>query len=226
MQQPVGVDGVGPLGLAEPEEQALLGGHGLGALDHLLAGRGAAAVLGAQVLGHGLLGHPRRGRVELEGAVDDLHVVGVREARQGGLEAALADVAPGTDDVGPDLDLHDGHNRGNDPNVPACDATVAPWHPRSRPGEGHAPALPGHRRPAGAASSLVAALHRATQGCVYDDLTASRGDTSSFLLWTLAVAAPARAVLLVGARKAARLRGDVRFLLGATLRVFRGCIRG
>ena len=119
MQQPVGVDGVGALGLTEPEEQALLGGHGLGALDHLLAGRGTAAVLGAQVLGHGLLGHPRRGRVELEGAVDDLHVVGVREARQGGLEAALADVAPGTDDVGPDLYLHDGHNRGNDPNVPA-----------------------------------------------------------------------------------------------------------
>ena len=60
----------------------------------------------------------RRGRVELEGAVDDLHVVAVVEAGQGGLQAALADVAPGADDVGPDLDTHDSYNVRTDPDIP------------------------------------------------------------------------------------------------------------
>jgi hypothetical protein len=32
----------------------------------------------------------------------------VLEARERGLEAALADVAPGAGDVGPDLDVHGG----------------------------------------------------------------------------------------------------------------------
>jgi hypothetical protein len=45
--------------------------------------------------------------VELEAPPSDVHVVGVREPRERGLEAALADVAPGADDIGPDLDVHD-----------------------------------------------------------------------------------------------------------------------
>src|SRR5689334_1267119 len=38
--------------------------------------------------------------------MNDLHLVSIVEAYEGLLEAALADVAPRTDEVGPDVDAH------------------------------------------------------------------------------------------------------------------------
>jgi len=38
--------------------------------------------------------------------MDDLHFVTTVEAREGFLETAFADVAPRTDEVGPDIDSH------------------------------------------------------------------------------------------------------------------------
>ncbi len=55
----------------------------------------------------------RRGRVQLEGAVDDLDLVAVLEVGQRPLQAPLPDEAPGTDDVAPDLDPHDQVNTAN-----------------------------------------------------------------------------------------------------------------
>jgi hypothetical protein len=48
----------------------------------------------------------RRGRIELEAAPRHGDLVAVLEVGQRGLEAALADVAPGAGDVRPDLDVH------------------------------------------------------------------------------------------------------------------------
>ena len=44
--------------------------------------------------------------VELETAPHDFHVLAMLESPERALEAALADVAPRADDVGPDLYLH------------------------------------------------------------------------------------------------------------------------
>ena len=48
----------------------------------------------------------RRRRVQLKRTMHDLHVVAVLVARERLLEAACADVAPRTDEVGPDIDAH------------------------------------------------------------------------------------------------------------------------
>src|SRR5579885_1437846 len=66
---------------------------------------GAPAVLGRQMLGGGAA---PRGRVpvELERPPQHPDLAAMREPRQRRLEAALADVAPRTDDVRPDLDEH------------------------------------------------------------------------------------------------------------------------
>ena len=48
----------------------------------------------------------RRLRIELEAAPRDGDLVAVLERGERGLEAALADVAPGAGDVRPDLDVH------------------------------------------------------------------------------------------------------------------------
>ena len=106
MEQAVGVHRVGALRLVQPEDQAFLGGDRLGPVDHLAPGLGPAAVLAAEHVGHGLGGLAGCARVELEGVPDDLDVVGVLELGQGLLEAALADVAPRADHVGPDVDAH------------------------------------------------------------------------------------------------------------------------
>ena len=133
VQQPVGVDGVRALGVVQPVDQALLGRHRLHAVDHPGAALGAAAVLAAEALRDRLGRHRGRAGVELEGAPDDLHLV--RELREGGLEAALADVAPGADDVGPDLDNHVRPNRAA---LPVCSRD-----PRHR--TAHPPPLAGRR---------------------------------------------------------------------------------
>jgi hypothetical protein len=66
----------------------------------------AHPVLGSEAL-DGIAVARRRGiGIELEAAPDDIDVVAMRELRQRGFEAALADVAPGTDDVRPDFDVH------------------------------------------------------------------------------------------------------------------------
>ena len=118
---PVGVDRVGVDVVEEAERQPLLRrdvDELLLHLAHLVLG---AAVLAGQHPGGQLVAVLRRGRVQLEGAVDHLDLVAVRESGQRGLEAALADVAPGTDDVGPDLDLHDIANVGARTISPAPD---------------------------------------------------------------------------------------------------------
>jgi hypothetical protein len=48
----------------------------------------------------------RRGGIELKRPMNDLHLVAILEPRERLLEAPLADVAPRTDDVGPDIDAH------------------------------------------------------------------------------------------------------------------------
>jgi hypothetical protein len=46
-------------------------------------------------------------RVELKGPMRDLHLVAMIEEREGMLEPTLAEIAPGADDVGPDVNVHD-----------------------------------------------------------------------------------------------------------------------
>ena len=60
----------------------------------------------------------RQGRVELEGAPDQLHVVGVGKIGQGRLQPSLPEVAERADDVTPDLDAHAGPNAVRDSDVP------------------------------------------------------------------------------------------------------------
>src|SRR5262249_13587904 len=64
------------------------------------------AVLPRQVLGGRELAAPWRTRVELEGVPRDGDLVRVRELRKRGLEPPLAQVAPWTYNVGPDVDSH------------------------------------------------------------------------------------------------------------------------
>ena len=66
----------------------------------------ARPVLAREVLGAVALALGRRAGVELEAAPGDADLVAVLEGGERGLEAALADVAPGAGDVGPDLDVH------------------------------------------------------------------------------------------------------------------------
>ncbi len=105
VEQAVRVECVAPAKEVEAEVEAVAGcglGHRALHLQRLLA---AGAVLLGE-MGRGVLwALARRARIELEAAPGDLHVIAVLEALQRGLEAALADVAPGTGDIGPDLDV-------------------------------------------------------------------------------------------------------------------------
>ena len=99
--------GVAADAVGEVVVQALGGGELLDALHvgaHL--GLDAGAVLGGQRGERRVRLALGDGRVELEGAPDDLDLVPVRELLEGALQPALADVAPRTHDVGPDLYLH------------------------------------------------------------------------------------------------------------------------
>ena len=101
-----------PHGPVEAEVQALGRGGGRHRVEHLLRLGPGGAVLGGEAVGVaggvGPLGRGarRRARVQLEALPLDDDLVAVGEARQGRLEAPLADVAPRTHDVRPDLDLH------------------------------------------------------------------------------------------------------------------------
>ena len=87
----------------EPFGRGKCGDLSLHDLD--LLGR-EAANLGQVVVGAAI--EVLRGvRCQLEAAPRHGHVLAVREPGQGPLEAALADVAPGAHDIGPDHDLHE-----------------------------------------------------------------------------------------------------------------------
>ncbi len=125
VEQPVGVHGVGARGLVHPEDQPELGRDRLHLVDHPTSRLHTAAVLAAEVLVDRLGRVPGGPRVELVGVPDQLDVVGVREVGQGLLEAALPDVAPGADHVGPDVDAHAWHN--------PCAGVDVPRSVRGRP---------------------------------------------------------------------------------------------
>ena len=125
VDQPVRVDGVEVERLGQPVDQPLLGRDGLHAVLHLLRALGRLAVLLRQHHRRALRRLGGRSGVELVGAPVHLHLVGVAELGQRVLDAALADVAPGADDVGPDLDLHDRRNTVGPQGVP--DSTPDSW---------------------------------------------------------------------------------------------------
>src|SRR5699024_1043373 len=82
---------------------------------------GHALVLGEEVRGGALEVHRGVGG-QLEGVVGDGDLLGALEGRQAGLELALADVAPGAGDVGPDVYVNSAHTYGNsarDWNLPS-----------------------------------------------------------------------------------------------------------
>ena len=83
-------------------------GQPLLAGDRVLAGH---PVFAGQMAHHVALPPGGRGTVELEAAPHHLDVAVVFKARDSGLHSPLADIAPGTDDVGPDLYFHDLYNR-------------------------------------------------------------------------------------------------------------------
>ena len=73
---------------------------------HLARALDRHSVLLGQAFGAVALAFGRGGGIELEAPPRHLHVVAVLELSQGGLEAALADVAPRTGDVRPDFYVH------------------------------------------------------------------------------------------------------------------------
>ena len=83
-------------------------GGGIGGDPRLrgLGGRTAHAVLGGQPLDGITLRRLGSAWVELEAAPRDVDLAAMIELGQCVLEPALADVAPGTDDVRPDLNIH------------------------------------------------------------------------------------------------------------------------
>ena len=107
VHEPVGVERVAAAGDVEAERRgpssAATSVMRCCIATRLLAAR---AVLLGEVRGAVDLALARRGRVELEAPPRDGDVVAVLEPGERGLEAALADVAPGAGDVRPDLDVH------------------------------------------------------------------------------------------------------------------------
>ncbi|MBA2282546.1 MAG: DinB family protein, partial [Acidimicrobiia bacterium] len=106
VDQAVGVEGAPGPGDVEAEVEALVIGDAAHALVHGLGLVAGDAVLRRQPADEVDGPAGRCVRVELEAAPHDVDLVGVGEARQRVLEPALADVAPGANDVGPDLHLH------------------------------------------------------------------------------------------------------------------------
>ena len=106
VEQPVRVEGVAGARAGEIERDAVGGGDAGHALDHLLGRRLAGAILARQPLGVAALAvvRGRRRRIQLERVPADDDRVAMRELRQRRVEPPLADVAPWTDDVGPDID--------------------------------------------------------------------------------------------------------------------------
>lgn len=110
MDEAMGIEGVARLGTVEAEVEPDLScgrrhpgqlGARLAKGDAVLAGDARCVVT---------LANRGRPRIELEGAPHDPHLVAVLEPLEGGLEVALADVAPRADDIGPDLHSHTTYN--------------------------------------------------------------------------------------------------------------------
>ena len=105
LQQPVRGPGVAQLPVHGEVQPGLLGQ----ALHPALSRRGLRrghAVPGRQHVQHGLGGPGGPRRVQLERVVDDLDFVAVLEPAQRGVKTRLAQIAPGADDVGPDVHAH------------------------------------------------------------------------------------------------------------------------
>ncbi len=107
LEQPVAVERVGAAGQVEAHVEPVAGGHVAEVLLPLRAPRStlmpyfsARCSAPERSRAAGAAGSSSNERQR------DLHVVAVLEAGERGLEAALADVAPGAGDVGPDLDVH------------------------------------------------------------------------------------------------------------------------
>src|SRR5579875_321331 len=160
VQQPMGVKGIAGARQVEAEIEPFAGCGRDHVVDHPLSIGQRGAVLRRQALGVSSP-HPvaRRSRlVQLEASPYHLHLVAMLEARQSRLEAALADVAPWADDIGPDLDLqaHEEFNLTGAEILPGCTWWVArgtsPFAPplRARPAQRRrgVPRLPpGRARP-------------------------------------------------------------------------------
>ena len=139
VQQPVRVQRVHGERGAEVEVQAL----GLGEFGHPGGHRRRLrAEPPGQVVQRRHRGAGRGVRVQLEAPPGDLDLACVLELAEGALQPALADVAPGADDVGPDLDLHDcavsgsGAAGAGSSQTPSAQRDAS-WSPRTiRGGEG------------------------------------------------------------------------------------------
>jgi hypothetical protein len=106
VQHAMGVEGIAGLGNVEAEGEAFLGSQLREPLvipQRLLARH---TVLGGESRGGVLRPDGRRTRIELEAAPDDLDLCAVFEPSERRLKASLADIAPRTDDVRPDFNLH------------------------------------------------------------------------------------------------------------------------
>src|SRR5450759_3464188 len=97
--QSVCIEGIARSRLIEAEIQPLGGGVGRDPCLGSLGGGSGQAVLDGEAFDRIALRCGRRVRVELEAAPPDIDLPTVLEGGQGVLESALADVAPGTDDV-------------------------------------------------------------------------------------------------------------------------------
>src|ERR1700680_2605115 len=108
MQEAVGVEGVARPGSIEMEVQPDTRGVGGDPCLRTLRVGTAHTVFGDEPVQRVTLRRGGRVRVELETPPDDADLVTMLETGQRGLEAALADVTPRTDDVRPDLNIHAG----------------------------------------------------------------------------------------------------------------------
>src|SRR5690606_28391268 len=98
-------EGVGDLRAVEVILEPVTGRHRCDVVGHRPYPLGVAE-LAAQVFVHVARGAWSNRRIQLVAAPDDVDVIGVLELLQRRLETPLADVAPRTDEVGPDLDQH------------------------------------------------------------------------------------------------------------------------
>ncbi len=106
MQQAMGVEGIAGPRLFQAILQAGLLGDLRDPGVHRRRLHQADAVFLGQPLVEGARIEGRCVGVQLEAAPYDADLVAVRELGEGGFEAAPADVAPGTNDIRPDFDLH------------------------------------------------------------------------------------------------------------------------
>ncbi len=106
MDQPMGVERITGDRAIETKLETVKRARGCHAIHHRLRLLGRHSVLGGQQLHGGYRLTGGGGGVKLEAAPDDVERVAMGERMQRLLESALADVAPGAGNVGPDFDVH------------------------------------------------------------------------------------------------------------------------